>query len=47
MLNNVGYKQVTFTFNNERVALLVHRIVARVFLNLPSLSNNLHVDHIR
>ena len=44
--NTTGYYIVCFTTNNKRKNFLVHRLLAFVFLGLPSLESDLEVDHI-
>lgn len=41
-----GYLSIKLWENNKTVNLLLHRVLARVFLNLPSLDSELEVDHI-
>jgi hypothetical protein len=45
-LNTSGYKFVTFNYHGTQKHFLVHRLLAYVFLDLPSLDSNLEVDHI-
>ena len=44
--NTSGYYIVCFTANSNRKNFLVHRLLAFVFLDLPSLESDLEVDHI-
>lgn len=44
-LNSGGYPYVTFTYNYTRYQLLLHRLLARVFKDLPYLDSPLEVDH--
>lgn len=43
--NSCGYYTVCFTYNYIRRNLLLHRLLAFVFLDLPSLASALEVDH--
>lgn len=45
-INNKGYRRVGFTENNVVKQYLLHRLLARVYLGLPSLDSELEVDHI-
>lgn len=44
--NPGGYHNVRFYKNKKQKNHTLHRILARVFLNLPSLTSELEVDHI-
>ena len=44
-INSSGYPYVTFTYKYKRHSFLVHRLLARVFKDLPSLDSDLEVDH--
>ena len=44
--NTTGYYIVCFTANSKRKNFLVHRLLAFVFLDLPSMESDLEVDHI-
>ena len=45
-LNTSGYYFITFTDANKKPKhFLIHRLLAFVFLNLPSLDSELEVDH--
>lgn len=44
--NSRGYLTVCFCYNRQQKRFLVHRLLAFVFLNLPSLDSPLEVDHI-
>lgn len=45
-INTNGYAFVRSHKNNNQHSFLVHRLLAFVFLDLPSLSSELEVDHI-
>lgn len=44
--NTKKYKYVTFSINGKNKNILLHRLVAFVFMDLPSLDSTLEVDHI-
>lgn len=44
-ITNEGYRRVGFTENNVVKQYLLHRLLARVYLSLPSLDSELEVDH--
>ena len=44
--NNKGYKFTSFYIEGKQHWYLLHRVLAFVYLDLPSLSSELEVDHI-
>lgn len=44
--NTKGYKYVTFSISGKNKNILLHRLVAFVFIDLPALDSILEVDHI-
>lgn len=45
-INTNGYSFVRFHYDNLQYSFLIHRLLAFVFLDLPSLDSELQVDHI-
>lgn len=45
-VNSSGYKFIRLHESGKQYSFLVHRLLAYVFLNLPSLDSPLEVDHI-
>jgi len=45
-INSRGYKFIRLHENGKQFSFLLHRLLAYVFLDLPSLSSALEVDHI-
>ena len=43
--NSNGYPYVTFTYHYKRYQILIHRLLAYMFKDLPSLDSELEVDH--
>lgn len=44
-LGSAGYPFVTFYEHGKNVSIVLHRLLARVFKDLPSLESELEVDH--
>lgn len=45
-LEKSGYYRYYFNVDNVQIKVLLHRLLANVFLNLPSIYSELEVDHI-
>ena len=45
-INSNGYKFIRLHENGKQFSFLLHRLLAFVFLDLPSLTSGLEVDHI-